>query len=286
MNLAPTRVRDARDAPESLRYRYVRPVISPRARGLSVRLNLNPDGRCNFDCLYCDVRRSCLAGRPGCPEIDEMAQELEEVLDVIRAGEGHRLHGCESAPREFLGLGHVALSGDGEPTLCPGFDQVVEQVLHLRAQGRHGFFKVALITNGSGFDIPGVRRGLSLLTPQDEIWTKLDAGSEAWFRRVNRSNEEFGRVLDAMVRVGRSRPLVIQSLFPRLEGRAMPLAEQDAYARQLRMLVDDGAQVRMVQVYSASRTPARSGCGHASLAELSGIARRVREVVGVPAQVF
>lgn len=286
MNLAPTRVRDAREASTGLRYRYVCPVISPRARGLSVRLNLNPDGRCNFDCLYCDVRRSGLSGRPGCPDLEEMAQELEEVLELIRSGEAHRLQGCGSAPREFLGLGHVALSGDGEPTLCPGFDRVVEQVLHLRAQGGHGFFKVALITNGTGFDLPEVRRGLALLTPQDEIWTKLDAGSDAWFRRVNRPGEDFARVLDAMLRVGRTRPLVIQSLFPRLEGRPMPLAEQDAYARRLRMLVDDGVQIRMVQVYSASRTPARSGCGHASLAELSGIARRVREVVGVPAQVF
>ena len=32
--------------------RFVYTVISPRARGLSVGVNMNPDKRCNFDCVY------------------------------------------------------------------------------------------------------------------------------------------------------------------------------------------------------------------------------------------
>ena len=42
---------------ESLNNRFVYLAVSPRARGLTVGVNLSPDRRCNFDCLYCDVTR-------------------------------------------------------------------------------------------------------------------------------------------------------------------------------------------------------------------------------------
>ena len=38
--------------------RFVYVVVSPRARGLSVGVNLNPDKFCNFDCAYCEVNRA------------------------------------------------------------------------------------------------------------------------------------------------------------------------------------------------------------------------------------
>ena len=37
--------------------RFVYLTISPRARGLSIGVNLNPDKHCNFDCVYCEVDR-------------------------------------------------------------------------------------------------------------------------------------------------------------------------------------------------------------------------------------
>ena len=37
---------------------FVYPVLSRRADGISVGINLNPDKACNFDCIYCQVDRS------------------------------------------------------------------------------------------------------------------------------------------------------------------------------------------------------------------------------------
>ena len=267
-------------------FRFVQAVVSPRARGLSVRLNLNPDGKCNFDCAYCDVNRARLRAAPEVPEVDTMMEELEEALDMIRAGHGAELAGCGGAPPEYLKVGHVALSGNGEPTLCPVFEEIVEGVMHLRAQGRHGFFKVALITNSSGLQERAVIRGLRLLTSQDEIWAKLDAGTEAWYRQVNRSEIPYAEIVQTLLRTAQSRPVTIQSLFPRLQGRSMPLAEQDAFATRIADLRREGARIQLVQVYSASRLAAGGRCGHATLSELSAIARRVRETAGVPAVVF
>lgn len=267
-------------------FRFVQTVVSPRARGLSVRLNLNPDGRCNFDCTYCDVQRSQLRGAPPTPDLGLMMGELEEALDLIQAGHGASLTGCAGVPAEYLRLGHVALSGNGEPTMCPAFEEVVENVLHLRAQGRHGFFKLALITNCTGLLQPQVRLGLRMLTNQDEIWAKLDVGSEGWYRQVNRSDVPFDEVLENLLGTARSRPVILQSLFPRIQGRATPMSEQDAYVARVEELRRAGAKIQFVQVYSASRPAAGGRCGHATLAELSTIARRVRETTGLPASVF
>ncbi len=270
----------------AISHRFIQVVVSPRAHGLSVRINMNPDGFCNFDCLYCDVDRSGLGKAPRSPDVETMIRELDEVLDLIAAGQGGMLAGCLGAPPEFLKLGHVALSGNGEPTLCPAFEQVIEAVLHLRATGRHGFFKLALITNSSGLQEPQVQRGLRLLTAKDEIWAKLDAGTPDWYRLVNRAGVSFEDLLKGLLQTAQSRPVVIQGLFPRMNGRAIPLAEQDAYAERLGQLRRDGAQIQLVQIYSASRPPVGKRCSHATLAELSAIARRVKEVSGLPAQVF
>lgn len=282
MNAAPAAV----VRPGARTFRFVQAVVSPRARGLSVRLNLNPDGRCNFDCAYCDVHRARLQGQPAVPDVDGMMGELEEALDLIHAGRGAAMAGCGGAPPEYLKLGHVALSGSGEPTLCPIFDEIVEGVMHLRAQGHHGFFKVALITNATGLRAPHILRGLRLLTSQDEIWAKLDAGTEAWYRQVNRTEVPYLEVLDSIRQTGRGRSITLQSLFPKLQGRSMPLAEQDAFTARVAELRREGAQIQFVQVYSASRMAASGRCGHATLSELSSIARRVRESAGIPASVF
>ena len=48
----------------------------------------------------------------------------------------------------------------------------------MRARGFHPFFKIVLITNASGLDRPEVQSGLTLLTPRDEIWAKLEVGTQ------------------------------------------------------------------------------------------------------------
>ena len=43
---------------EFLNNRFVYLVISPRARGLAIGVNMNPAKHCNFDCPYCEVNHS------------------------------------------------------------------------------------------------------------------------------------------------------------------------------------------------------------------------------------
>jgi len=260
-------------------------VISQRARGLSIGVNMNPDGLCNFDCVYCEVDRHKCRGDSKV-DVARMRTELDQVLGLAITGRLRELPPFHATPADLLQLKEVALSGDGEPTLCPNFREVIEGVAHVRAAGKWPFFKIVLITNATGLHLPHVRAGIEMLTSGDEIWAKLDAGTQQGLDLVNRADVRIETVLENIVKLGRARPIVIQSLFPLMRGAQPPVEEIDAYLERLRELRDAGAKIDYVQVYSAHRPAIHPDCGHLPLRSLSAIAKRVREETGLRAEVF
>ena len=161
-----------------LNNRFVYAVISARAHGLSLGVNMNPDKYCSFDCLYCEVDRRN-APREAKLDVDAMAAELHKTLTFVLAGKLHERPWYSALSEELFTLRHVALSGDGEPTLAPNFAEAVESIVHIRALGEFPFFKIVLITNATGLDRPQVQQGLKHFTKSDEIWAKLDGGQPA-----------------------------------------------------------------------------------------------------------
>jgi wyosine [tRNA(Phe)-imidazoG37] synthetase (radical SAM superfamily) len=270
---------------EFLGNRFVYAVVSPRAGGLSVGVNMNPDKHCNFNCEYCEVDRQA-PSREKRLDVDVMAEELQRTLTLAESGKLKNFPYYSSTPSELLQLQHVALSGDGEPTLCPKFLDAVQSVVHVRAKGRFPFFKIVLITNATGLNLPDVQNGLKLFTSKDEIWAKLDAGTQIYMERVNHPDCPLEKVLENILVTARQRPVVIQSLFPMINHQEPTTEEIEHYAQRLRDLKDAGAQIPMVQIYSATRPMAHPGCGHLPLKTLAYIARRVREISGLQASVF
>ena len=203
--------------------RFVYVVLSPRAHGLSVGVNLNPDRYCNFDCVYCEVNRK-LPVRESRLDTDVMAAELQRTLEFVQAGRLRELPVYHNLPAELLQLHHVTLSGDGEPTLAANFVEAVREVVHVRALGKFPFFKLVLITNASGLDRPEVQDGMRLLTRADEIWAKLDGGTQAYLNKVNRPTEDIRleKILSNILLVAKQRPVIIQSLFPAINGEEPP----------------------------------------------------------------
>jgi wyosine [tRNA(Phe)-imidazoG37] synthetase (radical SAM superfamily) len=246
---------------------------------------MNPDGLCNFDCVYCEVDRRRCRGDSNV-DVARMRMELDQVLDLAITGRLRELPPFRATPADLLQLKEVALSGDGEPTLYPNFREVIEGVVHLRAAGKWPFFKVVLITNATGLHLPHVREGIGTLTSDDEIWAKLDAGTQCGMDLVNRGNVSIKTVLENMAELGRERPIVIQSLFPLLRGGEPSIEEIDAYIDRLLELRGAGAKIDFVQVYSAHRPAIHPDCGHLPLRSLSAIAKRVREETGLRAEVF
>jgi wyosine [tRNA(Phe)-imidazoG37] synthetase (radical SAM superfamily) len=263
--------------------RFVYAVISSRARGLSLGVNVNPDRKCNFDCSYCEVNRRQPA-RDTVLDVDVMAAELSKSLSFIRGGRLAERPWYHSLPPELLQLRQVALSGDGEPTLATNFVEAVQAVVRVRALG--GYFKVVLYTNGTGLDHPSVLRGLEFLTKSDEVWIKLDGGTQAFIDKVNRPDVPLEKILANILLVGRMRQVVIQSLFPAIHGEEPPFEEIREYALRLKELKAGGAQISLVQIYSAARPGVNSEWGHLPLRVLSQIAQTVRQTAGIRAEVF
>jgi wyosine [tRNA(Phe)-imidazoG37] synthetase (radical SAM superfamily) len=115
--------------------RYVYPVLSRRAGGISIGVNLNLDKVCNFDCTYCQVDRS-EAGDRGAVELDRLAAELDAMVRRVVSGAIYEDPKFQGTPAALRRLNDIALSGDGEPTTCPRFDEAAAICAEVRR--RHG----------------------------------------------------------------------------------------------------------------------------------------------------
>jgi wyosine [tRNA(Phe)-imidazoG37] synthetase (radical SAM superfamily) len=264
---------------------FVYAVVSSRARGLAVGVNMCPGKNCNFHCVYCEVHRNGTVSAEQL-DVEVMAAELKKTLAYVRGGRLRERPWYRTLPDELLQLRHVALSGDGEPTLSPTFAAALQAVVHVRALSGFPFFKLVLLTNGTGLDQPHVLHGLKHLTRSDEVWAKLDGGTQAYVNKVNRASVPLDKILSNILLLGRQRPVVIQSLFPAINGEEPPLEEIEQYAHRLLELKKAGAQISLVQIYSATRPSPNSQSGHLPLKVLSRIAQTVRQTTGLTAEVF
>jgi len=266
--------------------RYVYPVVSRRSRGLSIGINLNPDKGCNFDCVYCQVDRRT---PPAVRRVDlaQVARELDGMIAAARDGTLFDAPPCSVLPPDQRVVRDIAFSGDGEPTTYPRFREAVE--VAAEARRRHGLdeTKLVLITDAAYLSRPAVREALAVLDANNgEIWAKLDAGTEEYYRRVNRPNVPLAQVLAAILEAARARPIVIQTLFCRLDGAPPPPEEIEAYAARLRTIVEGGGRITNVQLHTIARPPAESSASPLTDAEIDAVAGRLRSLVPIPVSVF
>ncbi|HWY30704.1 MAG TPA: hypothetical protein VNX46_08130, partial [Candidatus Acidoferrum sp.] len=86
---------------EFLGNRFVYAVVSARARGLSIGVNMNPDKFCNFDCEYCEVNRAVPSLEKSL-DVDVMAVELQRVLAQAYSGELRRFPQFRNTPPDLM----------------------------------------------------------------------------------------------------------------------------------------------------------------------------------------
>ena len=83
--------------------------------------------------------------------------------------------------------------------------------------------------------------------------------------RLNKADCPLEKILTNILFLARQRPVIIQSLFPAINGEGPPASEIEAYVQRLKELKEAGAQIPLVQIYSATRPTAHSECGHLPL---------------------
>lgn len=268
-------------------FHYVYPVLSRRSRGLSIGVNLNIDKACNFDCIYCCVDRTVSPPRKDV-DLAQLRDELDQMLGLAVSGDIWRHPPFDRAPQHLRRINDIAFSGDGEPTAYPRFDEACRIAADLKRS--HGLrdVKIVVITNATMFDRPAVQRGLKLLDEnQGEVWAKLDAGTEAYYRLIDRTSIPLQRVLGQILACGRDRPIVIQSLFMCVRGQPTPDAEFDAYLDRLQELIAGGCRIQLVQLYTIARQTAERYVAPLNATQLDRLAARFHQrLPDVPAQTY
>lgn len=266
--------------------RFVYPVLSRRSKGISLGVNLNPDKVCNFDCIYCQVDRTTTS-ETKFVGMEQLLRELEELLILASSGELFNIAKFQETPAHLRRLNDIAFSGDGEPTTYVNFDEIIERCAALKQRLGLREVKMVLITNASMFHRPHVQRGLAILDEnQGEIWAKLDAGTEEYFRLIERTKIPFRQILDNITAAAKVRPLVIQSLFMRVAGEPPSAAELDAYCERLREITAAGGKISLVQIYTVARRPAESYVTPLDDAEVDAIRDLVRTRAGLATESF
>jgi wyosine [tRNA(Phe)-imidazoG37] synthetase (radical SAM superfamily) len=294
-------------------HRYVYPVLSRRAGGISIGVNLNVDQICNFHCIYCQVQR--IEGKRGqspfagtarrraptrsvgrrtngdCPlfpvDLARLAEELDRTVELAASGRIFQETRFRATPAPLRRLNDIALSGDAEPTSSPQFAEAVAVCAEVRRRRQLDDVKLVLITNASLLDREVVERGLKILDANNgEIWAKLDAGTEDYYRQVARSTVQWPRILDNLRRAAIERPIVVQSLFMRIHGEPPPAAELEAYCDRLHEIVAVGGRIKLVQVHTVARSPAEPWVAPLPPAEVDALAELVRRRTGLSVAAF
>jgi wyosine [tRNA(Phe)-imidazoG37] synthetase (radical SAM superfamily) len=269
--------------------RYVYPVISRRAKGLSLGININPDQSCTFGCLYCQIDRS--TGR-GLSEVHLaiLHDELHMAIEEARNGHLWAEPRFVRTPAHLRRINDIAFSGDGEPTCVQEFDQAVKTAAKARRDCECDDVKLVVITNSTRLGSPQFQRALPILDSNNgEIWAKLDAGTEEYFQRVNRpvGDITLDKIVDDITQVARSRPVVIQTLMFRIDQAAPTSAEVQAYCARLRTILDAGGKISVVQLHTVARKPANDCVSALPNDQIDALADTIREgVQGVTLETF
>jgi wyosine [tRNA(Phe)-imidazoG37] synthetase (radical SAM superfamily) len=253
---------------------------------MSVGVNLNPDKVCNFDCIYCQVDRTSQS-ETRFVEMDSLLVELREVLGLVASGKIFQTAKFKDTPKELQRLNDIAFSGDGEPTTYKNFDEIISSCAAVKREAGLDDVKMVLISNASMFHRPHVERGLEILDANNgEIWAKLDAGTAEYYQLIERTKIPFQRILDNITAAARARPLVLQSLFMRVNGDPPPPAEIDAYCARINEFQAAGGQIKLAQIYTVARPPAESFVSSLTNMEVDAIAEQVGRETGLPAECY
>jgi wyosine [tRNA(Phe)-imidazoG37] synthetase (radical SAM superfamily) len=266
--------------------RYVYPVLSRRAGGISIGVNLNLDRVCNFHCVYCQVDRGQPAEREFV-DLERLAGELNQAVELVVSGRIFEGPQFGRTPPQLRRLNDFALSGDGEPTAYENFDQVVNVCAEVRRRHGLGDVKIVLITNASLLHRPRVREALTTLDANGgEIWAKLDAGTEDYYRLVARSAVPWRQILDNLREAALVRPIVIQTLWMRIRGQSPSQGELDAYCERIQEIQAAGGRIKLIQTHTIARKPAEPWVAALSNSEIDAIAEVVRQRTGLPVAAF
>ena len=261
---------------DSAGLRYVYPVVSRRAGGVSVGINLNTNNACNWRCLYCQVPE-LVRGTAPAVDLVLLEQELRSFLQELLHGDFMQ----RRVPEEARRINDIALSGNGEPTSAEEFAQVIALIGRLRQElALPADIKLVVITNGSLLFRDTVQQGLRQMSPLNgEVWFKLDRASEAGMQRINDTRASLSKVRENLATAISLCPTWLQTCWFAVDGVAPDKQDENDYLEFLSGLLHDGIKPQGVLLYTLARPslqPEAPRLSALSIQQMEAFAGRIR----------
>lgn len=219
--------------------------VRSRRLGLSLGVNLLPIHAklCSFDCIYCecgwnDERR----GEMRFNTREEVRSRLEEVLKKMVG---------EQTPPDV-----ITFAGNGEPTLHPDFEQIIDDTIALR-DALCPSAKISVLSNATQLHREEVCRALRRI---DNNILKLDSAFDRTAQRINKPRSATYSVAKTVEQLKQfSGQMILQTMFLRGEynGERIDNTTPEEVEAWLRLVAE--IQPRQVMIYSLDRdTPCQT----------------------------
>lgn len=245
--------------------------IHSRRLGTSLGINLSPrNGKvCSFDCLYCEAGFNAQGpGTTGLPSREEVRTELEDKLrDMRQKGEP---------------LDVMTFSGNGEPTMHPDFEGIIDDTITLRDR----YFpdvKISVLSNSTRLDRESVCRALNRV---DNNLLKLDSALTSTIRAIDRPVSPAFTATDVIERIARfSGQCIVQTML--LRGQYDGNTVDNTTTEEIDALIQAYRRInpREITIYSIDRKTPADALEKVSREELQAIADRIVSETGIAVQV-
>jgi hypothetical protein len=256
---------------DSAGLRYVYPVVSRRAGGVSIGINLNTNNACNWRCIYCQVP-DLVRGTAPPVDLPLLEKELSGFLHELQYGDF-----MQRVPPEARRINDIAISGNGEPTSAQEFAEVIEIIARLKPAD----LKLVLITNGSLLQRDNVQQGLRRMAQLNgEVWFKLDRASEAGMALINDTKMTMDKVQQNLATAIACCPNTwLQTCWFALDNKAPLAQDEDDYVDFLKGLLRGGINPQGVLLYGLARASMQkegSRLSALSSGQMESFAARIR----------
>lgn len=235
---------------DSAEMQYIYPVISRRAGGVSVGINLNPNNACNWACIYCQVP-NLTRGRAPEIDLDVLRLELTSLLQSILLGDFMQ----KRVPDGMRVLQDIALSGNGEPTSSRAFQSVLILLEEVLAEfDLLNKINIVVISNGSLVLQKSVQLGLQQLARLNGVlWFKLDRVQPESILCVNQVLQTPAQIQQQLLIASRLCPTWIQTCWFMQDGLLPSTEEVSAYLAFLQDSLRLGLVLEGVLLYGLAR---------------------------------
>jgi len=261
--------------------KYVYPVVSRRAGGLSLGVNLSTNNACNWQCIYCEIP-NLTRGGPEPIEIELLKDELNFWIDQIINSNFLK----ENTPPGTT-FADVALSGNGEPTAAPEFLDVLEIIIaSLKEHKLIDKIPVRLITNGSF--ISKKKECLNIFNQyHGEVWFKIDAADEDSIKLINQVNLNPNSMINNLKKCAEACQTVIQTCLLKINHQ---VPTNDFLKNYSKLIKPYERLIKKIDLYSLARPSLQNNqditIERLSLDELNNIKNILQKQLTIKIDVF